>query len=714
MSSKNIKCKNCGSSEIETDSARGDAVCTNCGSVLEDNIIVSEVQFEEAHGASNAVGQFVSSDSKGGATGYGKFHVGTGTESREVTLRKAKAGITHLCHQLALNNHCIETACNFFKMALMRHLTRGRKNTHIYAACVYITCRTEGTSHLLIDISDVLQICCYELGRTYLKLSQALCINIPSIDPCIYIMRFANKLELGDKTHEVSMTAQRLVTRMKKDSIHSGRRPSGLCGASLLLAARMHDFNRTPNDIVRIVKIHESTLRKRLLEFGETPSSALTLDEFMSVDLEAEQDPPAFKAARKKDKERILKLTDADNELSQLQVEIEAALDKDTNASGKRGRKHYLSLSDVEIEETSETNLFIEESTINTIQEVLADDEVFTALESEKTPEPEKAPTTTCPEIVTLCLGERNTEKNPSTPRKDSKKDNPSTSQSKSTDDGELDMTGIDDDELSGYIMTPDEAEYKDKMWNDLNKEYLQIAKAREEKLAKEREEGKPEKKRRRTGKKKLAGPANTAGEAIEKMLQEKKISNKINYDILKTLTDLKPVEDEANTEPQEDTDTTSKSRIRPEIPVTRKPKPSVNVIAATRRNKAPTIATIPSFAEAEAASLKKQPVIDETNEKINQNITQTEDEMDETDAEPEPEPEPKSEHASIRNMLQQDDDDADDYYGYDDFSFIASHQRQKKASKTNFHFIFIIFHTFLFEFFFLFLFYSLFCFFNY
>lgn len=34
---------------------------------------------------------------------------------------------------------------------------------------------------LLIDISDVLQICCYELGRTYLKLSQALCINLPSI-----------------------------------------------------------------------------------------------------------------------------------------------------------------------------------------------------------------------------------------------------------------------------------------------------------------------------------------------------------------------------------------------------------------------------------------------------------------------------------------------------------------------------------------------------
>lgn len=461
------------------------------------------------------------------------------------------------------------------------------------------------------------------------------------------------------------MTAQRLVTRMKKDSIHSGRRPSGLCGASLLLAARMHDFNRTPNDIVRIVKIHESTLRKRLLEFGETPSSALTLDEFMSVDLEAEQDPPAFKAARKKDKERILKLTDADNELSQLQVEIEAALDKDSTAGGKRNRKHYLSLSDVEIEETSETNLFIEESTINTIHECLADDEVFGMVEltDETEDEEEKGPTTTCPEIVSLCLGEQRTAETNASPRKDVKKEMASTSQTK--DDGELDLTGIDDDELGGYIMTADEAEYKDKMWNQLNQEYLTIAKAREEKAAKEREEGKPEKKRRRTGKKKLIGPSSSAGEAIEKMLHEKKISNKINYDILKTLTDMKPAEEESNAE-REEVDILSKTRIRP---LNRKSKPSVNIVAASRRNKAPTIATIPTFAEAEAAEslLKKQPAIVETDASKTPTTAQTEDEMEETDVEPEPEP--KEEHSSLRNMLQQDGDEADDdYYGYDEY----------------------------------------------
>ncbi|KAJ8874119.1 hypothetical protein PR048_024960 [Dryococelus australis] len=66
------KCKNCGCSEIDVDPSRGDAVCTNCGVVLEDSIIVSEIQFEEnAHGGGSAIGQFVSSESTGGVTSFG-------------------------------------------------------------------------------------------------------------------------------------------------------------------------------------------------------------------------------------------------------------------------------------------------------------------------------------------------------------------------------------------------------------------------------------------------------------------------------------------------------------------------------------------------------------------------------------------------------------------------------------------------------------------
>lgn len=50
-------------------------------------------------------------------------------------------------------------------------------------------------------------------------------------DPCLYILRYANQMNLGDKTHEVSTTALRVLKRMKRDSLHCGRRPSGLCGS---------------------------------------------------------------------------------------------------------------------------------------------------------------------------------------------------------------------------------------------------------------------------------------------------------------------------------------------------------------------------------------------------------------------------------------------------------------------------------------------------
>ncbi|GLV39856.1 Brf RNA polymerase III subunit [Carabus blaptoides fortunei] len=623
------KCKNCGSSDIEVDPARGDAVCTNCGSVLEDNIIVAEVQFEEnARGASSAVGQFVSAESKGGATSFGApFHVGMGVESREITLKKARHGISQLCNQLQLNQHCIDTACNFFKMALTRQLTRGRRNTHVYAACAYITCRTEGTAHLLIDISDVLQICCYELGRTYLRLTQALCINIPSVDPCLYILRFAGKLEFGDKTQQVSMTALRLVQRMKRDSIHSGRRPSGLCGAALLMAARLHEFNRSPNDIVKIVKVHESTLRKRLIEFGDTPSSALTLEEFMTVDLEEEQDPPSFKAARRKDKERLQKLLEEEaDHLTELQLEIEMQLERD-NKKAKKAKR----IGDTDLE-SRETDAFIKQSTLGTIQEFLTDEDALAGNENAKEKIVELGPN-----IASMGLA-------------NSLEDKVSTATNTVQESQELSLDGIDDDEIDMYIMTEDETRYKDGLWNKVNATYLKEQKEKEERLAKEKEEGKPEKKKRRTTtKRKNIGPSNSAGEAIEKMLQEKRISNKINYDVLKSLNSKTPTKNEIIEENHEPETPNKVIKLSSNDDVIRRNRTSVNV--NSRRNKKASEIGLPVAVEEPEPKV----VVPET-------VPEEECEEDFEDDVPVGESE-----MGVLQMLRQHRDDGDDYYGYDE-----------------------------------------------
>lgn len=97
MSSKS--CSSCGGTDIEVD--RGVAVCTSCGVVLEENCIVSEVQFEEnAYGGASAIGQFVSSDAQGGTGFINSYRGGGGKASREVTLKKARERISMMGQQL--------------------------------------------------------------------------------------------------------------------------------------------------------------------------------------------------------------------------------------------------------------------------------------------------------------------------------------------------------------------------------------------------------------------------------------------------------------------------------------------------------------------------------------------------------------------------------------------------------------------------------------
>ena len=120
---------------------------------------------------------------------------------------------------------------------------------------------------MLIDFSDVLHTNVFTLGTTFLRLIRTLNIQLPLIDPSLYLARFAAKLNFGDLTHTVTSDALRLVQRMKRDWIHYGRRPSGICGACLFLAARMHGFERTQTEIIRVVKICEMTLRKRYWSF---------------------------------------------------------------------------------------------------------------------------------------------------------------------------------------------------------------------------------------------------------------------------------------------------------------------------------------------------------------------------------------------------------------------------------------------------------------
>ncbi|KAF5906507.1 transcription factor IIIB 90 kDa subunit-like, partial [Clarias magur] len=557
------QCKNCGGADIDIDQARGSAVCTNCGSVLEDNIIVSEVQFvENSGGGASAIGQFVSADGPVKAPVLGSsFHTSLGKESRAQTLLNGKRQIHSLGSQLQLNQHCLDTAFNFFKMVVSKHLTRGRKMAHIIAACLYLVCRTEGTPHMLLDLSDLLQVNVYILGKTFLLLARELCINAPAVDPCLYIPRFAHMLEFGEKTHEVSMTALRLLQRMKRDWMHTGRRPSGLCGAALLVAARMHDFRRTVKEVIGVVKVCEATLRKRLTEFEDTPTSHLTIDEFMRVDLEEECDPPSFVAGQKKlkiqqlEQELARKLDEYQGEINSYQDEIETELEnsrpklrgiyamyarEDANGGSLSLVSDLTGDEDTQDEEMEAAAQHLNEDFIKQVlpeleqspqggTEAQEQGKGAAELPSGSTHVPLTSLLGPLPSAASLgltdsirhCLTEVEEE---------------DVSAEDKSDNGELDLEGIDENEIEKYILNEKEVQAKTELWMKQNEEYLREQKEKEERIAKEKEQGIYKEKPKKTSKRREPIRASTAGEAIEKMLEQKKISSKINYDVLRDL----------------------------------------------------------------------------------------------------------------------------------------------------------------------------------
>lgn len=181
---KNL-CPNCGSTSIESLGPSGSSVCTDCGIIVEENAIVSSVEFAEGAGGQSAmVGQFVGA--RGGVGRAGQY--GFSRQSRENTLAAGRRRIQDVASLLRLGNQFVDAAHRLYTVAVEKNFVQGRKRGHVVAACLYTACRQEKSQHMLIDFSDALQINVYALGSCFLKFRRLLGLNLEIIDPALYIL----------------------------------------------------------------------------------------------------------------------------------------------------------------------------------------------------------------------------------------------------------------------------------------------------------------------------------------------------------------------------------------------------------------------------------------------------------------------------------------------------------------------------------------------
>ncbi|CRH01433.1 transcription factor IIIb subunit, putative [Plasmodium relictum] len=265
------------------------------------------------------VGQFIPS------SGNKSFILSWGIrESREISLQKGYINIQKIADHLHLSSQHIEAAQRIYLMALQRNFTMGRNNSYVAASCLYTICRREKSPVMLIDFSDILQTPVKPLGKTFLKLLRLLHINVPNIDPSLFLERFAHKLNLKNDIYKVTYTGIKLIQAMTRDWISTGRRPTGLCGAALLISTRIHGISINSNTIADIVRISNPTIIKRLSEFKNTNTAKIKASEFDKIsitDIPSNSIPPCVIYDNKKklknnfiEKNKTLSLCDSEEQ----------------------------------------------------------------------------------------------------------------------------------------------------------------------------------------------------------------------------------------------------------------------------------------------------------------------------------------------------------------------------------------------------------------
>ncbi|KAF2457928.1 hypothetical protein BDY21DRAFT_378992 [Lineolata rhizophorae] len=301
-------------------------VCLSCGTMISESNIVSEVTFgETAAGAAVVQGAFVGEGQRHARSMGSAFRrVGGGMESREQTEYRGREELRKLAGALRLVQTVEDQAFQIWKLAATHNFIQGRRSRMVAAVCLYAACRRDrNNTVLLMDLAEKIHVNVFKLGEVYKDLVKELWLGDmgqmgvrPVIEVEPLVMKFARKLEFGDMTHQVATDAVKILKRMNRDWMVTGRQPAGLCGACIILAARMNNFRRSVREVVYVVKVADVTIQQRLTEFKRTKSSRLTVDQFRKIGhrLKDVHEPPAVYNRRERERRKKQLLAQLNNE----------------------------------------------------------------------------------------------------------------------------------------------------------------------------------------------------------------------------------------------------------------------------------------------------------------------------------------------------------------------------------------------------------------
>ncbi|MFA4886780.1 MAG: transcription initiation factor IIB [Candidatus Nanoarchaeia archaeon] len=282
------KCPECGGSSLLVQKDRGEAICNDCGLVIEEKMIDFGQEWREF-----SEDQASKRRRTGSPMTFTKFDRGLGTDigqkgdiyqlnakgknkffrlrkwqhristAIERNLKLALAELKRVSSYLKLPKSVEEEASRIYTMAVQRGLVRGRSMESVVAGSLYASCRRHEVPRTLDELSEASGIDKKEVGRTYRFITRELGIRILPSNPIDYLPRFVSALKLSAETQSKAID---ILNKAREAELTSGRGPTGIAAASLYVAALMNNEKRTQREVADVAGVTEVTIRNRYKE----------------------------------------------------------------------------------------------------------------------------------------------------------------------------------------------------------------------------------------------------------------------------------------------------------------------------------------------------------------------------------------------------------------------------------------------------------------
>lgn len=185
----------------------------------------------------------------------------TKRQHRERSLLKAFTLLDSMKSKLGLSESICEKSAYYYRKATDLNIVRGHSIPSILSAIVYVTCKEHNSPRSLDEIANTANIKRKTLSRTTRHVLKKLDIQTTPQNPVFFVNKIASAFNIGEKTKRLAIE---FLDKAKTKGIIDGKRPGGIVGGALYLAAAINDEPVRYRELEKISNTSSVTLRKRV------------------------------------------------------------------------------------------------------------------------------------------------------------------------------------------------------------------------------------------------------------------------------------------------------------------------------------------------------------------------------------------------------------------------------------------------------------------